>query len=84
MTKLLSEMDFKIADNWARSSKPPTYHLEVKSTTEKCEEPFYMSNNQVDKVRPSSRITKCAMYANDHRLVLINCKDPMQHRLMSM
>jgi hypothetical protein len=84
LTKLLSETEFKITDTWPRSSKPPTYHLEVKSTTEKCEEPFYMSNNQVEKVCPSPRITKCAMYADGHRLVLINCKVPMQHRLMSM
>lgn len=31
-------------------TNPPTYHLEVKSTTATCNEPFFMSNNQVEKV----------------------------------
>jgi hypothetical protein len=49
LTKLLTEFGF-LRDIQIWSSNPPTYHLEVKSTSESCNEPFYMSNNQVDKV----------------------------------
>jgi hypothetical protein len=72
LTKLLPEMGFKMADAWSRSATAPTYHLEVKSTTERCEEPFYMSNNQVEKVCSSLRITSSAMHADNFRLVVIN------------
>jgi hypothetical protein len=49
LTSLLAEHGFiRTPGFW--SNNPPTYHLEVKSTTEACAEPFFMSNNQVDKV----------------------------------
>lgn len=49
LTKLLMEFGFlRDAQTWL--SNPPTYHLEVKSTSESCNEPFYMSNNQLKKV----------------------------------
>ncbi|KAN0099174.1 hypothetical protein V8E51_012949 [Hyaloscypha variabilis] len=35
-------------------SSPPTYHLEVKSTTGSCLDPFFMSNNQVEKAQSFS------------------------------
>lgn len=84
LTTLLSQMGFKMTDAWPQSEKAPTYHLEVKSTTEKCDEPFYMSNNQVEKVCPRSRVTRCATHADSDRLVVINCRYPLQHHLMSM
>ncbi|KAF8854837.1 hypothetical protein BDZ45DRAFT_693078 [Acephala macrosclerotiorum] len=49
LTKLLTKFFLRDVQTW--SSNPPTYHLEVKSTSESCNEPFYMSNNQVDKAR---------------------------------
>ncbi|KAH6668745.1 hypothetical protein B0J14DRAFT_518033 [Halenospora varia] len=50
LTKLLVKFGFlRNVQGW--SSSPPTYHLEVKSTSESYNEPFYMSNNQVDKAR---------------------------------
>ena len=49
LTELLTTLGFiHNAETW--SQRPPIYHLEVKSTTEPCNEPFYMSNNQVEKV----------------------------------
>lgn len=49
LTTLLGELDFlRNAGDWLRS--PPKYHLEVKSTAEKCSEPFFMSNNQIEMV----------------------------------
>lgn len=51
LTRLLLDSGLKIAQGWlVNFDKPPTYHLEIKATTEKCSEPFYMSNNQVEKV----------------------------------
>ncbi|KAF8849412.1 hypothetical protein BDZ45DRAFT_752834 [Acephala macrosclerotiorum] len=35
-------------------TNPPTYHLEVKSTTATCNEPFFMGNNQIEKARDFS------------------------------
>ncbi|KAG4432653.1 hypothetical protein IFR05_011856 [Cadophora sp. M221] len=49
LTKLLSNFLSLDVRKW--SSNPPTYHLEVKSTSEGCNEPFYMSNNQMQKAR---------------------------------
>jgi hypothetical protein len=51
LTKLLRESGLEAGESWLLDlGKPITYHLEVKATTEQCSEPFYMSNNQVDKV----------------------------------
>ena len=51
LTRLLRENGLEAGEDWLHDlSKPITYHLEVKATTEECSEPFYMSNNQVDKV----------------------------------
>jgi hypothetical protein len=49
LTELLTTHGF-IHDVETWSESPPIYHLEVKSTPEPCNEPFYMSNNQVEKV----------------------------------
>jgi hypothetical protein len=49
LTELLTTNGF-IHDVEAWSESPPIYHLEVKSTPEPCNEPFYMSNNQVEMV----------------------------------
>ncbi|PVH86308.1 hypothetical protein DL98DRAFT_650337 [Cadophora sp. DSE1049] len=49
LTKLLGNFLSHDVRKW--SSNPPTYHLEVKSTSEGCNEPFYMSNNQMQKAR---------------------------------
>lgn len=52
LTELLATNGFiHDVENWSES--PPKYHLEVKSTPEPCNEPFYMSNNQVEKVSVS-------------------------------
>ncbi|KAL5344927.1 hypothetical protein ACLOAV_009880 [Pseudogymnoascus australis] len=49
LTELLVKFGFlHDVETWL--SNPPRYHLEVKSTSESCSEPFYMSNNQVGKV----------------------------------
>jgi hypothetical protein len=69
---------------WPRSEKAPTYHLEIKSTIEKCDEPFYISNNQVKKVYPRPRTTRYATHANSNKLVVINCRYLLQHRSMFM
>ena len=51
LTKLLRENGLKAGEGRLLGlSKPITYHLEVKATTEQCSELFYMSNNQVDKL----------------------------------
>jgi hypothetical protein len=83
LTTLLSQMGFKMTDAWPRSEKAPTYHLEVKSTTEKCDEPFYISNNQVEKVCPRSRVTRCTTHADSDRLVVMSVSIATHH-LMSM
>jgi hypothetical protein len=52
LTRLLIAGGYSRAEEWlSTSERPITYHLEVKSTNEACEEPFFMSNNQVDMVR---------------------------------
>jgi hypothetical protein len=49
LTELLTTHGFiHYVENWSES--PPIYHLEVKSTPEPCNEPFYMSNKQVEMV----------------------------------
>lgn len=48
LTKLLTKFFPHDIGIWSRNL--PTYHLEVKSTSESCKEPFYMSTNQFDKV----------------------------------
>ena len=51
LTELLTTLGFiRDTENW--SQRPPIYHLEVKSTSEPCNEPFFMSNNQMEKVPP--------------------------------
>ncbi|PMD48990.1 hypothetical protein L207DRAFT_505973 [Hyaloscypha variabilis F] len=50
LTEILSTLGF-IRDVETWSQCPPIYHLEVKSTLGPCIEPFYMSNNQVEKAR---------------------------------
>lgn len=49
LTKLLVKFGF-IRDVEGWSSSPPTYHLEVKSTSNSYDEPLHMSNNQVKMV----------------------------------
>jgi hypothetical protein len=49
LTKLLVRFGFlRNVQSW--SSSPPTYHLEVKLTSESYGVPFYMSNSQLDTV----------------------------------
>lgn len=52
LTQFFIDRGFSEARDWLRS--PPKYHLEVKSTTETCDERFFMSNNQVEMVRLES------------------------------
>lgn len=57
LTEYLSARGLTDASKWAEN--PPTYHLEVKTTKGPRNEPFFMSNNQVDMARrysiPASR-----------------------------
>lgn len=51
LTQILCTRGWDRAEHWLENFSSITYHLEVKATTEKLEEPFYMSNNQIDKVQ---------------------------------
>jgi hypothetical protein len=49
LTEILTTHGFICdVETWLES--PPIYHLEVKSTSGPCKEPFHMSNNQVTMV----------------------------------
>ncbi len=48
LTRYFAQEGFQEAQEWL--SSPPTYHIEVKSTTEDCNEPFFVSNNQMQMV----------------------------------
>lgn len=49
LTKLFLDQGFTQAKDWLASR--PTYHIEVKSTKNESEEPFFMSYNQLEMVR---------------------------------
>jgi hypothetical protein len=58
LTRIFLDQGITAADAWLRDlDNPITYHLEVKSTVGDCSEPFYMSNNQVEKVRLTSQLS---------------------------
>jgi hypothetical protein len=48
MRNALQAAGANLPAHWSRST---TYHLEVKTTLEDCAEPFFASQNQLDKVR---------------------------------
>lgn len=51
LTRLLLGNGLSIARDWLESlEQAPKYHLEVKATSGRCDETFYMSNNQVKMV----------------------------------
>lgn len=50
MTEWFVSKGCERARSWLAA--PPTYHVEVKTTTVDCEERFYVSNNQVKLVSP--------------------------------
>lgn len=64
-SEFLRDRGVPYSDRWADSNM--TFHLEVKSTTGTCNEPFYMSYNQQNLVSMSIDSEKHEM-ANHHSL----------------
>ncbi len=53
LTKLLIEKDYLSREVW--EGKQPRYFIEVKTTTSRCETPFYMSRAQYQRVGPPEK-----------------------------
>jgi len=52
MRKILHDAGVKLHPQWSNNT---TFHLEVKATLGQCADAFYVSQNQVDKVRLPGR-----------------------------
>lgn len=52
MKEVLQAANLDLRGQWSSST---TYHLEIKTTSENCDDPFFMSQNQLDKARKSDK-----------------------------
>ena len=81
LTRLLMDKGLNNGDELLKN--PPTYHLEVKSTKGPCDEPFFMSDNQLKMASPSppkKKIYSLSIYLSFPRLSPIYLGPPiLQH-----